>query len=113
MTALPLRRFPETITRRRQGPGDYNNYGEFEEGPVVETDFRASVQPLNLGDDDLEGGSQLVVRLKAYVPVEDALVAAFDDRGADKVLYAGAEFTVIESRSWPGSHTRATLLREV
>ena len=151
MSALPLRRFPNEIVRRRQEPGAYNNYGEWEAGSTNETILPASVQPLKLGDDDLAGGAQLVERLKVFCPVgierhrddgatlswggaaiqwgddrltwgaddriettddPEPLVAAFDDREADKVLYDGHEFVVVESRTWPGRHCRATLLRE-
>lgn len=108
---LAARRFPDTITRRRQGPGDYSEVGQWVPGPITETELRASVQPLDLADNDIEGGSQLTERLKVYVGEPDALVAAFDDREADEVVIGGETFTVIESRSWP-THTRATLLRE-
>ena len=148
MTALARRRFPHTVTRRRQAPGDWNNNGEWIPGEVVESELRASVQPLALTDDELEGGSQLVDRLKIFVPAAPdiklvpnrltwgddqiswgadsllfgaraehggdtgpALLAAFDDREADRVVYAGAEYVVEETRNWP-DHTRATLLRE-
>ena len=63
-------------------------------------------------DADIAGGVSLVERLRIYVPEPDALRAAFDDAGADAVAWLGLEFTVEESRSWPGSHTRATVLRE-
>ena len=112
MTALRPGRFPDTITRRRRAAGDYNIYGEYIEGSVVETELAASVQPLSLEDAELEGGTQLQHQVKVFVPEPDALAAAFDDREADKVAYGGDIFTVIESRSWPGGHTRATLLRE-
>ena len=148
MTVLAPRRFPETITRRRQAPGDYDACGEWRPGATIESDLRASVQPLNLGDDELEGGSQLIDRRKVYVPTAPdirlvpnrlrwgndvlqwgddtllfgeraehggdtgpALLAAFDDREADRVLIDGAEFVVVETRNWP-TFTRATLLRE-
>ena len=105
------RRFPGTITRRRQGVGDRNTAGEYVPGTMTETDFRASVQPLELEDSDIAGGASLEERLRVYVPVPDALMAAFDDREADEVVYDGTTYTVEESRSWPGSHTRATILR--
>ena len=38
---LALRRFPNEVVRRRQGPGGFNGYGEFEPGRVVETIFPA------------------------------------------------------------------------
>ena len=110
---LALRRFPQTITRKRQDPGQYDSFGEFQTGAIVETEFRASVQPLKLGDEDIAGGEQLAEKMKVYVPSEKALLAAFDDRQADKVLYNGIEYVVEESRSWPGGHCRATLLREI
>ena len=112
MNRFRLRRFPETITRRRQSPADRNSAGEFVAGTTVETELRASVQPLQLVDADIAGGVQLSVSLKVYIPSPEALVAAFDDRQADTVLRNGATFTVVESRSWPGSHTRATILSQ-
>ena len=110
MSALAIRRFPDVITRRRQGPGDYNEYGEWVEGAVVQTELKASVQPLKLEDSDLVGGVQLSERLRVYVPEPDALAAAFDTAEADRVVVDGREFVVEESRSWP-THTRATILR--
>lgn len=110
---LSIRRFKQTITRRRQEPGQRDRDGEFKPGAIVETQFRASVQPLKLGDEDLEEGSRLSEKIKVYLPNENALAAAFDDREADKVVYAGETYVVEESRSWPGGHCRATLLREV
>ena len=109
---LSPRRFPHTIIRRRQEPESRNVFGESEPGVVTETIFRASVQPLGLEDADLVGGVKLINRLKAIIPIEGALVAAFDDREADRVVVDGDEYVVEESRSWSGSHTRATLLRE-
>ena len=41
-----------------------------------------------------------------------ALRAAFEDSVADRVDVGGVEFIVEESRFWPRSHTRATVLRE-
>ena len=65
---LALRRFPDEVVRRRQGPGGYNEYGEFEPGAVVETIFPARVLPLSLEDSDFAGGVSLLERLKIYVP---------------------------------------------
>ena len=112
MRHLALRRFRDTITRRRHGPGMRNNAGEYVEGMVTETELAASVQPLRVEDVDAVEGSLLSERLKVYVAEENALMAAFEDRGADTVLWLGTEYTVVESRSWPRRHTRATLLRE-
>ena len=112
MSRLASRRFPDVIVRRRQAPGDFNTVGEWVPGALTETELMASLQPLHLEDSDIAGGAQLVERLRVYVPAPDALAAAFDDREADSVLYDGKTFVVEESRSWRGSHTRATLLRE-
>ena len=111
MTLAP-RRFPDRVTRRRQAPGATNAFGEFVPGAITEVEFAASVQPLSLEDSDLTSGASLVERLKIFVPEPGALLAAFEDREADTVAYGGREFVVEESRSWPGSHTRATILRE-
>ena len=109
---LAARRFPHTITRRRTMPGHRDDFGEHVPGTVEETDLRASVQPMSLEDSDLVGGVQVSHRLSVYVPEPDALSAAFMDDAADQVLYGGNQFVVEESQSWPGSHTRAVLLRE-
>ena len=109
---LPARRFPDTITRRRESPGHRNQFGEFVPGTVEETDFPASVQPMSLQDADFAGGVQVSHRLSVYVPEPDALAAAFDQSNADTALVYGLEFTVEESQSWRRSHTRAILLRE-
>ena len=147
---LALRRFPNEVVRRRQGPGTINFYGEFEPGPVVETIYPARVLPLSLEDSDFVGGVSLLERLKVYVPrgiarrrgEADALawagsvltwageplvwgggdgmlidddsvpfLAAFEDRQADILVYAGAAYVVEESQSWP-RYSRAIALRE-
>ena len=105
------RRFPDSITRLRETPADRNSAGEYVEGATVEINFPASVQPMSLTDADIAGGASLVERYKIYVPEADALRAAFDDSTADRVMIDGREFVVEESRSWAGSHTRATILR--
>jgi len=110
MTRLAARRFPQTITRRRQSAGSFNDFGEFEPGQVVEVAFRASVQPLGVEDLDLPGGTRISVRRKVFVPVPNALAAAFGDAEADHVLIDGVLFVVEESQSWPGSHTKAVVL---
>ena len=147
---LALRRFPNEVVRRRQGPGEWNIYGQFDPGPVVETIYPARVLPLSLEDSDFVGGVSLLERLKVYVPrgiarlrgEADALtwagsvlmwageplvwgaddgvlvdddsipfLAAFDDRQADILVYAGAAYVVEESQSWP-RYSRAIALRE-
>ena len=119
MTALRPGRFPDTIVRRRQLPGGYDIYGEWVPGALADTELAASIQPLALEDSDFAGGEMLQHRLKVYSPEPDSLVAAFDDREADKVLIGDATipddcwtYTVQESRSWPAGHCRAILLRE-
>ena len=113
MTWLAPRLFPHRIVRRRLAPGSTNSFGEFEPGVVTEKEFPASVQPLSLDDADTVGGTSLVERWIAVVPQPDALRAAFEDREADHVVVFGTTFVVEESRSWPSSHTRAILLREI
>ena len=112
MTLAP-RRFPETITRRRQSAGGSQQRGRVGPGSRDRDRtcrFRPTARPGGLrhrrrrvfgrADQGLHPGA------------EYALAAAFDDGEADRVIYGGREFVVEESRSWPGSHTRATLLRE-
>ena len=147
---LALRRFPDEVVRRRQGSGDFNQFGEFESGAVVATIYPARVLPLSLEDSDFVGGVSLVERLKVFVPrgiarrrgEADALawagsvltwngeplvwgggdgmlfaensvpfLAAFEDREADTLVYAGIEYIVDESQSWP-RYSRAIALRE-
>ena len=50
------RRFPDTITRRRQAAGHYDAHGEWVPGTVVDVELRASVQPLGTEDAELVGG---------------------------------------------------------
>ena len=150
MKRLALRRFPNEVVRRRQGPGTRNFYGEFVPGAIVETIYPARVLPLSLEDSDFIGGVSLVERLKVFVPrgvarqrgegdtitwggeellwggeplrwgggdgtfIEEnsiPFLAAFDDREADVLVYAGIEYTVAESQDWP-RYTRAIALRE-
>ena len=105
-------RFPDEIIRRRQGIGSFNNYGEFEPGIVAETTLMASVQPISKEDDPTEGGQQFTDKLKAYVPVEDALLGGFEDREADKVIIDTLVYVVESSQSWRNHHTKAILIRE-
>lgn len=107
---LSLRRFPDTITRWRHASGQYNGDGEYEPGPLTETELRASVQPVTLQDIDSEAGARLQERRKVYVPLPDALRAASDDAVADRVLIGGVAFVVEDSMSWR-HHTHAIVLR--
>lgn len=109
---LAARRFPDTLTRKRTMPGHRNEHGEYVEGAVEETTLRASVQPLLLEDADEVGGVSVSHRLSVYVPEPDALAAAFDEASADEVVVDGVTFTVEQSQSWRGHHTRAILLRQ-
>ena len=78
MRHLSARRFPDQITRTRSLTGAYNEYGEYVEGAVRFTVLRCSVQPIELDDDDIAGGSQLTDRLRIYLPSgEEAEVISF------------------------------------
>ena len=103
--------FFDKITRLRETPVGRNEAGEHAAGATIETNFRASVQPIALTDADIAGGVSLVNRYKIYVLQADALAAAFDDSVADRVRWHGEIFSVVESRSWGKSHCRATILR--
>ena len=111
MTLSP-RRFRHVVTRRRTAPDSVNSFGEHVSGALVETAFRASVQPLGATDAELVGGSQLSDRRVIYIPQPNALVAAFDDGAADYVVFDSVVFIVTDSWSWPG-HTKAHILREI
>ena len=104
-------RFPDTIIRRRESPGERSDAGEYIHGAVSQTTLRASVQPISLEDDDLPEGARYSNRLRVYVPEADALAAAFEDAPGDKVIVDGLEYAVEETQSWRGHHTRAVLLR--
>lgn len=103
---LSKRRFPDTITRKRETPGHRNENGVYVPGSTETVDFAANVQPISLEDNEFVGGSQLSQRLTVYMPQADALVPE------DSVDYDGHEFTVEESQFWQRSHTRAIILRE-
>ena len=53
------RRFPDTITRRRRSPVDYDKFGDYVEAYRVETELSCTVQPIALEDRDLVSGAQL------------------------------------------------------
>ncbi len=98
-------KYPDTIVRRRQTPGMRDMFGNYVEGTVVETEFRANIQPLGLEDVDLfeGGGCQYPHRLKVFVPVVGALSAAFEDSNVDTVLIGTSpalEYVVQESMTW-------------
>lgn len=105
-------RFPHRVTRIRQLEGDFNSRGEWTPGAEFEDELRASVQPIVVEDRDLVEGAGLSDRIKVYTPEPDALLAAFDDREADKIRWDGEVYTVIAARTWTGKHTRAVCLRE-
>ena len=86
---LALRRFPNEVVRRRQGPGEWNIYGQFDPGKIMETIYSARVLPLTLEDRDFAGGVALFDRLKVYVPRGIARL-----RGeADALEWAGSVLT--------------------
>ena len=64
---LSSRRFPHEIVRRRELPGTRDSFGEWVPGGTEDFTLRASVQPLKLEDSDLEGGAQLIERIKIFV----------------------------------------------
>ena len=64
---LAARRFRDIITRRRELPGRYNEYGEWVPGASSDETLRASIQPMSLTDSDFAGGVMLVHRIKAFV----------------------------------------------
>ena len=83
---------PRGIARRR-GEGDALSWG----GSVL----RWNGEPIRWG-----GGDGMLFAENS-VPFK----AAFDDREADVLAYAGIEYTVEESQDWP-RYTRAIALRE-
>ena len=68
---LALRRFPNEVVRRRQAPGGFNQFGEFEPGPLVETIFPARVLPLSLEDSDFVGGTSLLEPFEDFRAARD------------------------------------------
>ena len=109
---LVARKLPDTITRRRPGPSQQDEYGRRIEPVYTETELRANVQPVVLEDEDQEDGIQLQDRLRVYVPGPDSLLAARLDAEADRVVWEGADYVVHSTQKWPRAHTRAILLRE-
>ena len=63
------------------------------------------------GDPLTLGGDPLTLYAGFEIADRHALAAAFEQAGADRVIVDGAEFVVLESRTWR-SFTRATLFRE-
>ena len=88
-----LRRFPDVVVRRREGPGGYSAYGEPSPGAVVTAALPASIQPISLQDQNFVGGEMLRERIKVYCPVGIERVAG----DGDVLTWAGAVLT------WGGS----------
>ena len=123
MRSLDPRRFPTTITRLRRGPTTFNFFNEPVPGVVVETDLRASVQPISLEFELSEAGRGRQERLLALVP--DGQIAGdtgatlraspdvpdIDDHVNDRVRLDGVTYFVSDSKHWVGSHTEAELTR--
>ena len=86
MRRLPLRRFPQELIRRREGPTTYNFYGEAVPGDVVTAVLPASIQPISLEDQNFVGGEQLRERMRVFVPT-----------GIERVVGTGDDLT------WNGS----------
>ena len=112
MRSLPLRRFPDRVTRIHRGAGLRNRAGEWVPGEVIETELAASVQPAGLEDADEESGARLVDRIVAYIRGEDMVLATFDENEADRLRWKGEVYVVTRSMSWTGSHTRAVCVRQ-
>ena len=90
---LALRRFPDEVIRRRQGPAGFNFYGEPEPGAIVTAVLPARVEPLKLEDADFVGGVQLVERLRVFVPTGVERVVGNGDVlawGGDDLLWNGS-----------------------
>ena len=103
---LAARRFPQTITRRRRGPGTVNQFGEFVEGAITETELRASVQPLTVDDVPTGGGVSLQSRFVVFVRGADSL------RATDAIVVDGVTYQVDAVQPWRGSHCRAEVIEE-
>ena len=114
MTILSPRRFPDTIRRKVSPPGRRNDFGEYEEEPVYETDLPASIQPAGLEDSESLGGgvSRLTDRLVVYLPGYIDLRAARDGASGDVVEVDGHDYEVVDSMTWRRHHTKAILLRQ-
>ena len=95
-----LRRFPNEIIRRRQGPGEFDEYGEWAEGAVVTAVLPALLQPLKLEDSDFAGGVSLIERIRVFVPTGVERVAGT----ADTLTWSGSVLTWNGAAlSWGGS----------
>ena len=88
-----LRRFDANIVRRRQAPGGFNQYGEFEPGAVATAVLPASVQPISLEDQNFVGGEMLRERVRVYCPTGLERLAG----DGDVLTWAGSTLT------WNGS----------
>ena len=110
---LSGRRFPDSITRQREGPGHFNDHGEFVPGMTLVHAFKANVQPLSLTDDLLSEGARIMSQIKLYVPIDESrpgetpLRAAATTANPDMVTWRSATYRVEESWFW-GDHVRAT-----
>ena len=89
MRRLALRRFPDEVIRRRQGPGAFDQHGEYVEGGIATAILPASIQPLSLMDTNTAAGVSLLSRLAVFVPVGIERVVG----DGDFLEWAGSELT--------------------
>ena len=115
MTRLSGRRFRDNVIRKREMPGDFNDFGEFVPGVTLTHNFKANVQPLSLTDDILSEGARIMSQIKLYVPIDESrpgetpLRAAATTANPDTVIWRANTYTVQESWFW-GDHVRATAI---
>ena len=104
------RRFPDRLLRRRETPGHRDGLGVWIPGAVIDTELRASVQPIQVDDSENEGGSQFRERLRCFVLPHRSRVApasaALRLMGADLTL-RGARITLNSGLSVTDRHAAA------
>ena len=103
-----MRRYPDTITRRRTRPGMRDSTGVWIPGAVDEEEFSASVQPGALKRVQNIEGVAIEGMLRCYIPQAGALEPRRSSADADIVIYDGGEYLVEKVEFWP-NHTAAEM----
>ena len=89
-------------------PGNYNDFGEWQEGQPVETEVYCASAPDGTERDLDEEGARIAGRrvfwFDAGTDVE--LASASDGRTTDQIRHDGVLYRVIEIQRFQGSHVR-------
>ena len=90
---------------RRQSPGGFNQFGEFEPGTVTETAVQVVTAPVSGEDRQVlpEGLRERNVRTFWLTEAVDAVVEGSDGETGDQIVFDGVTYQVFQVDDWAGA----------